>query len=133
MLKLYFGNVTSIISTILFIVFGVIFCQVMARRNIITKWGLLVLLLFFLGLFMSFMSGMKDQVGGPASIIPANHWMMMVLCILGGIAMLIGIITLFIRRQAFWQISFYILSFLIIGKTLLTEGYRLVDYFKRLT
>jgi O-antigen ligase len=131
MLKLYFGNVNSIISTLLIVVFGLIFWQVIERRSTITKWGLLVLVLFFLGLAMSIMSGMKDGMGTATSLIPDKTLMMNVLCILGGLAMLAGIIALFIRRQAFWQISFYALSAIIIVKTLLTEGYRIMHYLKR--
>jgi cbb3-type cytochrome oxidase subunit 3 len=131
MLKLYFGNLNSILSTILILVFGVIFWQVLEKRTTITKWGLLVLVLFFLGLFMSMMSGMKDGMNTAASVIPEKHWTMAVLCILGGLAMLAGIVAIFIRRQAFWQINFYLLSAIIIVKTVVTEGYRIYHYFKR--
>ncbi len=132
MLKLYFGSINSSISTLLIVAFGILFWQVLQRRENIQKWGVLVLVLFFMGLFMSMMSGMKDGMGTPASLIPDKSVVMLVLCILGGLAMLVGIITLFIRRQAFWQISFYILSFIIIAKTVVTEGYRIFDYFKRI-
>lgn len=130
MLKLYFGNSSTIISTLLIIVFGMFFGMVMAKRSTITHWGILVLLMFFLGLFMSMMSGMKDGMGTASSIIPMNHWTMTVLCVLGGLAFLIAIVTLFVRKQDFWQISFYILSSIIIVKVLLTEGIRIVNLIK---
>lgn len=130
MLKLYFGSTNSIISTLLIVVFGIFFGIVLAKRNSITHWGLLVLILFFLGLFMSIMSGMKDGMGTPASLIPNNHWMMAALCILGGLVFLIGIITLFIRKQDFWQVSFFMISGIIIIKILLTEGFRIANLLK---
>lgn len=133
MLKLFFGSTYSTISTFLIIAFGVFFGIVMAKRVSITHWGWLVLIVFFVGLAMSMMSGFKDGMGTANSLIPNNHWSMTVLCILGGLAFVAGIISLFVRKQDFWQISFFILSGIIIVKTLLTEGYRIADYFSKLT
>lgn len=131
MLKMYFGSVSSIVSTILIIGFGILIWQVMERRATISKWGLLVLILFFMGLFMSMMSGMKDGMGTVTSIIPMKHWVMALLCILGGLAFLIGITAIIIRKQTFWQFNFYLLSAIIIVKILVTEGYRIYDYIKK--
>lgn len=130
MLKLYFGSVSSMISTVLILVFAVFFGVVMTRRSSITHWGILVLLVFMTGLFMSIMSGTKDGIGSASSVIPSNHWSMAALCILGGLSFLIAIIALFVRRQDFWQICFYTLSAVIIIKILLTEGYRVYSLFK---
>jgi hypothetical protein len=130
MLKLYFGSIPSTISTVLVIIFCVFFGLVMNKRTQITHWGILVLLMFLLGLFMSMMSGFKDGTGTPNPVIPNNHWGMTVLCILGGIAFLVAIVALFVRKQDFWQISFYILSSVIIVKTLLTEVIRIVAAFR---
>lgn len=132
-MKLYFGSTSSLISTLLLVVFGIFFGLVLSRRSTITHWGWLVLAMFFLGLFMSMMSGMKDGMGTAASLIPNNHWSMLVLCVLGGLAFLVALITLFVRRQDFWQISFYILSGIIIVKVLITEGIRIADFFRHLT
>lgn len=128
MLKLYFGSVFSAISTLLAIAFTVFFVLVTARRESISHWGLLTLVMFFLGLIMSMMSGMKDGMGSPASVIPMKHWLMTALCVLGGLAFLSGLLALIIRNQAFWQVSFYLLSAIIILKVLLTEVYRIVHY-----
>lgn len=128
MLKLFFGSIQSTISTLLFIAFVVFFTLVTARRAEIAHWGSLVLCMFFLGMFMSMMSGMKDGMGTPASIIPMNHWMMIALCVLGGLGFLSGLTALIIRKQVFWQISFYLLSSIIILKVLLTETFRILHY-----
>ena len=66
MLKLYFGSVFSTISTLLATVFVVFLALVAPRRDSITHWGTLVLVLFFLGLAMSIMSGMRDGIGTAA-------------------------------------------------------------------
>ncbi len=131
MLKLYFGSVFSTISTLLAVTFTVFFVLVTARRVCINHWGLLTLAMFLLGLLMSMMSGMKDGMGSPASIIPNKHWVMTALCVLGGLAFLSGLLALIIRNQSFWQVSFYLLSAIIILKVLLTEAYRIVHYLNK--
>ncbi len=128
MLKLYFGSVFSTISTLLILAFTVFFVLVTARRTAISHWGLLTLAMFILGLLMSMMSGMKDGMATAASVIPNKHWMMTILCVLGGLAFLSGLLALIIRNQSFWQVSFYLLSAIIILKVLLTEAYRIVHY-----
>lgn len=133
MIKLYFGSVPSILSTLFIVAFAVFFGWVTARRASIGNWGTLVLVLFIFGLLMSFMSGTKDGIATEASVIPMGHWVMAALCILGGLAFLAGIIALFVRRQEFWQVSFYLLSGIVIAKTLLTEGFRIAAHFKLLS
>ena len=49
-------------------------------------------------------------------------------CVLGGLAFLSGLLALIIRNQTFWQVSFYLMSTIIILKVLLTEAYRIVHY-----
>jgi hypothetical protein len=133
MIKLYFGSVASTISTILILLFGLFFGLATARRSSVTFWGILVLVMLLLGLFMSIMSGLKDGMATASQLIPKGHWSMAVLSILGGLAFLVGIAAIFVRNQAFWQVCFYVLSSIVIVKTLLTEGIRLAHYFTHLS
>jgi len=128
MLKLYFGSVFSTVSTLLAVTFTVFFTLVTVRRTGISHWGLLTLAMFILGLLMSMMSGMKDGMGTATSIIPIKHWLMTILCILGGLAFLSGLLALIIRNQGFWLVSFYMMSSIIILKVLFTEVFRIVHY-----
>lgn len=129
MINLYFGNIVNTISTTLILLFVLFFGLVTAKFNIITHWGILVLGMLLFGLSMSIMSGFKDGMGTAAQLIKNGHWSMTLLCILGGLAFLIGIVAIFIRNQNFWKFSFYTLSFIVIIKTLLTESIRLLSYF----
>lgn len=135
MLKLYFGSVFSTISTVLATVFAVFLALVAPRRDSITHWGSLVLVLFFLGLAMSIMSGMRDGIGTATPLIPNKHWLVTVLCVLGGLAFLTGGAALFVHNQAFWQVSFYVLSAITILKTILKtilmEVFRIAQYVRR--
>ncbi len=47
------------------------------------------------------------------------------LCTLGGLCFLSGLLALIIRNQAYWRLSFYLLSSVIILKVLLTEAFRI--------
>lgn len=131
MLKLYFGNTTSIISTILVIVFAILFGFVVVKKDVISHWGLLVLAIFFIGLFMSIMSGTRDGIAGPTPLFPASGWISIALSIGGALAFLMAIISLFKRSQDFWQLSFYILSGIIIAKTILVEVARIIMLIKK--
>lgn len=131
MIKLYFGNVTTIISTLTIIGFAIFFGYTIARRESINNWGLLVLVLFFIGLFMSIMSGSKDGMGTSASIFAVGGPIFIMLSILGGLAFLIAIATIFIKKQDFWQVSFYAISTIIIIKTIVVEVSRIILMLKK--
>jgi hypothetical protein len=130
MLKLYFGNVFSIISFILILGFVVLFCIVTVNRSNINYWGVLVLCLFFLGLAMSILSGFKDGVGTPNMLFSAKSWTTITLTILGIAAIVLGVIMIFVRTQSFWQFGFYALSADIIIKTLIVEISRVILYIR---
>jgi hypothetical protein len=130
MLKLYFSKTTDVISLVLIIGFAIFFGIVNARREGIEGWGKLVVVVFFVGLFMSIMSGMRDGMSTPSAVFPNNNWACILLSILGGLAFLFGIVSIIIRKQNFWQVSFYMLSLIIIVKTLVVEIYRIALYIK---
>lgn len=130
MFKLYFSSVPSIISTVLIIGFVIFASMVNVRSRSINHWGVLVICIFFLGLLMSFLSGTKDNINTASAVIPPNNWAMIILSILGGLAFIVGIATIFVRRQNFWQIGFYTLSAIIIIKIVITECYRILTYIR---
>lgn len=131
MLKLYFSNISSIISSVLIVVFAVLLGMATARRNSVDNWGALVLCLFFMGLMMSIVSGTKDKVGTLTALFPINNWAFIVLSILGALAFIVEIIMIFIRKQDFWQFGFYMLSVIILIKIIIVEGIRIITYIKR--
>ena len=131
MYKLFFGSTSATISTILVVVFGLLFGFFLAKRSTINHWGLLVLCVFLIGLFMSIMSGMRDGIAGTSPLFPASGWISIVLSIGGALAFLIAIITLFVRKQDFWQLSFFMLSGIIIVKTIIVELSRIIMLIKK--
>ncbi len=130
MLRLYFGSLYATVSTLLAAVFAAFFTIVVTRRGDITRWGLLTLFMFILGLAMAMMSGMKDGMSSPASVIPMKHWVAIALSVLGGVGMLLGVLALIIRSQGFWRAGFYALSAVVIVKLIMTEIFRIVRYLR---
>jgi hypothetical protein len=57
---------------------------------------------------------------------------MTVLSILGVLAFIVGIAAIIIRKQSVWQVEFYVLSAIILVKTVVVEVYRVIAYIKRL-
>lgn len=129
-MKLYYSTLPSIISTVLIIGFGAFFCIVNARRGNISHWGTIVLCMFLLGLLMSIMSGMKDYINTASAVIPTNSWMMKVLSILGALAFAVGIAAIILRKQTIWQVEFYVLSAIILVKTVIVEVSRILAYIR---
>ncbi len=126
MLKLYFGNNLRRISTLLIFLFIALFTYVLQTQTETSRWGFPVFLMFALGLSMSIVSGLRDDMGKPESLIPVKHKVMTTLSLLGGLAFLVAILALFYRKQDFLELCFYALSAIIIVKVVVTEGYRLL-------
>ena len=124
-MKLYFGSNLRRISTLLILVFFASFTYFSQTQTDTTRWGFPVFLMFALGLSMSIVSGFRDGMGKPASLIPVKHKVMTLLCLLGGVAFLVGIIALFYHRQDFLKLCFYTLSGIILVKVLITESFRI--------
>jgi len=132
MIKLYFGNAITIISTILIVLFIGFFSFVLLKKTTITHWGWMVFIMFCLGLSMSVLSGFKDGTGSAEQVIPNGHIVMKLLMSLGILCAVVSLVSVFFRAESFRQIAFFILSGIIIGKIALTEVFRIVHYFSTL-
>ena len=128
MIQLYFGSVPSILSTLLFLGFGVFFGVTLSKNAQIKHWGRVTLVVLLVGIVMSALSGTKDAVGTPTALFAMDSFVFIAASVLGGLAVLLGIITLFVRRQRFWQVAFYATSGIIILKTLLVEIARIAAF-----
>ena len=62
MIKLYFGNIPSILSTILFLIFVVFFIRTMKKNDGDRKWKKAAIITVLMGTAMSALSGIKDSV-----------------------------------------------------------------------
>lgn len=127
MLKLYFGNVANFISTCLLLTFFVIFIKVIKTNPADVDWKKMSVFMFAFGILLSATGGIKDTVSSnPAITFGTLNTPFILLCILGGLATILGIIALVIRRESALQRNlFYLLSFIIVVKTVILEGQRI--------
>ncbi|MBZ9609055.1 hypothetical protein G9F73_014725 [Clostridium estertheticum] len=130
MIQLYFGKIESIISSICIIAFIIYVGWIFTHRDIYNKWGKASLILLIFGTFMSAMAGTRDGIGLAGGFSP-NGILFISLCVLGGLAFLLGFISLickFMGRTAFFKVSFYALSLIIIIKIVIVESNRIAEF-----
>ena len=130
MFNLYFGNVPSILSTILFLVFVVFFIKRLKKTDGDRKWKKAAIITVLMGTAMSALSGLKDSVADPMAIsFEQMNLPLAILCALGGMALLMGIVAVFCKKEKFNKGLFYALSFMIIAKTIVVEVLRMKAFF----
>ena len=129
MIKLFFGNVPSILSTILFLVFVVFFIKTMKKTDGEKKWKKAAIITVLMGTAMSALSGIKDSVADMMTVsFEQMNPPLAILCALGGIALLIGVVAAFSKKEKINKGLFYTLSFIIIAKTIIVEALRITAF-----
>ena len=129
MIKLFFGNVPSFLSTILFLVFVVFFIKTMKKTDGEKKWKKAAIITVLMGTAMSALSGIKDSVADTMAVsFEQMNPPLVILCALGGIALLIGVVAAFCKKEKINKGLFYALSMIIIVKTIIVEVLRIADY-----
>lgn len=131
MIKLFFGNVPSFLSTILFLVFVVFFIKTMKKTDGGKKWKKAAIITVLMGTAMSALSGIKDSVADTMAVsFEQMNPPLAILCALGGIALLIGVVAAFSKKEKINKGLFYTLSFIIIAKTIIVEALRITAYMR---
>ena len=126
MLKLYFGNVPNILSTLLFVFFIVFFVITLKRPEGGRKWKKAALITLLMGTAMSALSGIKDTVADTMAVsFEEMNFKLAILCVLGGMAVLFGVVAAFCKKEKINKVIFFILSFIIISKTIIVEVLRI--------
>lgn len=129
MIKLYFGNVPSILSTILFLVFVVFFIKTLKKPEDGKKWKKAAIITVLMGTAMSALSGIKDSLSDTMAVsFEQMNPPLAILCALGGMALLIGVVAAFCKKEKVNKGLFYSLSFIIIAKTIVVETLRITAY-----
>ena len=129
MIKLYFGSVPCILSTILFLVFVVFFILTMKKPDSARKWKKAAIITVLMGTAMSAASGIKDTFGDVMAVsFGQMNPPLAILCALGGMAVLMGIVAAFCRKEKINKVIFYSLSTIIIVKTIVVEVLRIATY-----
>ena len=75
------------------------------------------------------LSGIKDSVADAMAVsFEQMNPPLAILCALGGIALLIGVVAAFCKKEKINKGLFYALSMIIIVKTIIVEVLRIADY-----
>ena len=79
---------------------------------------------------MSALSGLKDSFADTMAIsFEQMNLPLAILCALGGMALLMGIVAIFCKKEKLNKGLFYALSFIIVAKTIVVEALRIAVYF----
>lgn len=129
-LNLYFGTVSRIISTVLIIVAACLIAYVIKNHDDYQYWDRTFYILFAMGLFMSIMSGTRDAIGTPDGF-PTEGTLFIALCVLGVMGFVIvfvGLLSKLGKSNMVFHYGSYILMAIIVIKTWLVEGKRIIEF-----
>lgn len=130
MLDLYFGNIPSIISTILFFVFCWYFMKTVKASQNNQKWKKAAIITVLMGTLMSALCGIKDSAADKAAVsFEQMNLPLAILCGFGLIAVISGVIAGFCKKEKVNKGIFFILSFIIFAKTIVVEILRIKTLF----
>lgn len=135
-MNLYFGDITSTISTILVICILIFIGIVAAKHKKVKLWGKQIAVLAIWGLIVCIAVALRDkyhlsvQASMDHRILPGLFTIESIqstLCCLGGAVIAFCIISsIFIRRQEYRKVMFFVLSGTILCKILVIELSRLL-------
>ena len=135
-MNLYFGNVPSIISTLLVIGVFIYIGVTVAKQNEIKFWGRRIAILALLGLLICIFVATRDgydlsvQASIDTGVLPGLFTVDSIqstLCIIGGaVTAFCSLSSIFVKRQRYRKAVFFILSAIILFKTLVIEVSRVL-------
>ncbi|MGG5318129.1 hypothetical protein [Enterococcus sp. AZ072] len=129
MINLYVGSISRILSSSLILSALVFILYTLGQKEV--QWSRTFAVLFVLGLLMSIMSGTRDGIGTVGGF-PTQGKLFVVLCGLGILSFVVGIAALlsnFFDTTFVFKYGSYLLMVVIVMKTFLVEGHRLMQYF----
>ena len=128
MLKLYFGNVPCILSTVVFLLFSAFFIITVKKPEGEKKWKKAAVITVIIGLLMSALSGIKDSSAEKMAVsFKQMNLPLAVLCILGVTAVISGAAAKIYKKEKVNKAIFFILSFIIFAKTAIVEILRIAN------
>lgn len=135
-MELYFGNIYSIVSTILIISALVYIGMTVSKRNEIKSWGKRTAILTLLGFLSCIFAAIRDgyvlsvAAGMNSGIAPglftADSIQSQLASLGGAVIAFSAISSIFVKKQGYRKVMFFVLSSAIIFKTLLIEISRIM-------
>ena len=135
-MDLYFGDVFLIISTLLVISIFIYIGITIANQNEIKSWGKRITTLVSWGLLVCIFVAVRDgyhlsvQASMDTDVLPGlftlDSIQSALCCISGAVIAFCSLSSIFVRKQRYWKVMFFILSAIILFKTLVIEISRII-------
>ncbi|MHC1696281.1 MAG: hypothetical protein AB9835_13645 [Eubacteriales bacterium] len=126
MLKLFFCDLFSVLTTVFILGMVVFIALASMQRNKIKKWGRLILIFIHVGTAISGLSAMRDAYMTEDALFSVNSMQSTVCSIIGGLIFLTGFLSIFIRNQKYKKAGFHLVSILFIIQVITIEATRVV-------
>jgi hypothetical protein len=126
MLTLFFGDLFSILTTLLVLGLLVFIALTIKNRGTITKWGRLILIFILAGTAVSAFSATRDAYMMEGALFSASSIQSTICSVAGGAIFLTGLISIFVRKQTFRRAVFHLISAFFVVQVLTIEISRAV-------
>lgn len=125
MLRLFFGNLFSALTTVL--VLGMLAFVVVSiiKRHRIERWGRRILAFILIGTAISAFSATRDAFMMENALFCFTGIQSMVCSILGGLIFLTGIVALFVKNQRFRKTGFVLITMFFLIQVITIEASRI--------
>ena len=122
MIDLYFRDVVSVITiTLVLAMLTFIVLSVTQQGAKIQRWGRLVALFIVVGMAVSALSATRDAYAAPGAVFAMDSMQSLMCSVAGGAIVLIGLVSLFLKKQAARKVCFHIISGLFVAQVLVVE------------
>jgi hypothetical protein len=125
MFNLFFGDLFSILTTVLVLSVLVYAIATVMNREKIQHWGRRVLIFILLGTAISGLSATRDAYMTDIALFAPEGLQSSICSVAGGLIFLTGIVLLFVRKQDFRRKGFYIISALFVIQVITIEASRI--------
>lgn len=126
MLKLYFGDTMSVITTFFVLAMLAFIVTAFIKRGTITKWGRLILLFILVGTVISAFSATRDRFASDGAVFAMFGLQAAVCAVAGAMIILTGLIMAVLRKRNIRRVGFMLISALFIVQVLAVEVSRAV-------
>lgn len=122
MLKLFFGDVVSIITTLLAHVLLAFLVTKIVNERSMENWGRLILLAVVVGTALSGLSATRDAFMTDSVLFALSSTQSLICSIAGGTIYLLGLSALVIRKQGWRKAVFHLVAALLAVQIITIEG-----------
>jgi len=119
--NLYFGNLFSILTTALVVIMLVFIIIFFNNQKRIQHWGWHILSFILIGTAISGLSAIRDAYMTEAALFVPESMQSLVCSVAGGLIFLTGLVAIFVRKQEFRKIGYFIIAVLFVIQVITIE------------